>query len=168
MAFQGHHRIGTAVHLCYVFLFVINSHHMPNWHCFPANGCWKSRDLEMTFQGHNRLYLLAPLYSSCMVSYMSLVGTICLTGTVSLQKAVGSLMTLKWSFKVTKAHMCGPIVYLGYVFLSVANGHHVSNRHRFPIKGCWSHMTLKWPFKVIIGHICWHHCIPWVWVSICH
>ena len=85
MIFQGHHRsyIGAIVYLGYGFLFVINSRHGPNRHRFPSKGNWKSHDLDMTFQGHHRSYLLTLMETLGMVSYLSLIVTMCLTGTTS-------------------------------------------------------------------------------------
>ena len=66
--------IGAIVYLYTLGMvsYVINSRHGPNMHRLPVKGNWKLHDLEMIFQGHHRSYLLAPLYTLGMVSYLSL------------------------------------------------------------------------------------------------
>jgi len=154
--------VDAIVYLGWDFLSVIHGQFVPNMHHLPAKGYWKLHDLEMTFQGHHRSYLLAPLYTLSMVSYLSLTVSMgLLTCTVCLQKAIESCMTLKWAFKVITSHICwchclpiescvtlkwplsrslqvisvGTNVYLGYGFLFVitCNSHHGPNRHHFKV-----------------------------------
>ena len=74
----------------YHFLYMINSNPMPSMHRFQDTGCWKSCDLDLTFQGHHRSNLISPVTCPCITSYTLLIVTICLTCTVSKMQAVES------------------------------------------------------------------------------
>lgn len=51
---------GTSLYsqiLCYI----INNNHMPNMHRYQDTGPWKSHDLDLTIQGHQRSHLRGPV-----------------------------------------------------------------------------------------------------------
>ena len=128
MTFQGHHRSYLMAPLYtfgYGFLFVINSRHEPNMHRLPAKSYWKLHDLEMIFQCHHRSYLLMPLYTLGMVSYLSLTVAMGLTCTICLQKAI-ELHDLEMTFQchhrsylLTPLYTLGGISYLSFMKMTV-------------------------------------------------
>ena len=101
----------------------------------------------MIFQGHHRSYILAPLYTLGMVSYLSLTVAMGLTCTVFLQKAIESHLDMTFqghhrSYLLTLMETLGMISYLSFIFT-------MTNRHRFPSKGYWKSHDLDMTFQ---GH----------------